>query len=170
MKYLATITILIAIPATGTLGADWPQWQGPDRNSISQETGLLQQWPENGPPLAWRLEDIGGGYGGPSIAAGRIFGMSNRGEDEVVWCLSEADGKELWVTRLGPACQEGGPQGKEGPGCTPTVDDNRLYVVGAGGTVACLQVAGRQDPMDTQLHRRFRWTPAHVEVQRITSG
>jgi outer membrane protein assembly factor BamB len=140
MKYLTAITILIAIPATGTLGEDWPQWQGPDRNAISQETGLLQQWPEDGPPLAWRLEDIGGGYSGPSIAGGRIFGMSNRGEDEVVWCLSEADGKELWATRLAAACQEGGPQGKEGPGCTPTVDGDRLFVVGAGGDVACLKV------------------------------
>ena len=119
---------------------DWPQWQGPDRNAISQETGLLQEWPQGGPPLAWRLEDIGGGYGAPSIAAGRIVGMSNRDDDEVVWALSEADHKELWVTRLGPACQEGGPQGKEGPGCSPTVDGDRLYVLGAGGDVACLKV------------------------------
>lgn len=121
---------------------DWPQWQGPDRSGVSKETGLLKQWPQGGPPLAWRIEGIGGGYSAPSIAAGRIFGMSNRGDDEVVWALSEADGKELWVTRLGPACREGGRQGNEGPGCTPTVDGDRLYVLGAGGDLACLNVQG----------------------------
>jgi outer membrane protein assembly factor BamB len=119
---------------------DWPQWQGPDRSAISKERGLLKEWPKEGPPLAWKIKGLGGGYSGPSIAAGRIFGMSNRGNDEVVWALSEKDGKELWVTRLGPAFNQQPPQGKEGPACTPTVDGDRLYVEGLGGAVACLQV------------------------------
>src|SRR3954449_9514861 len=75
---------------------DWPQWQGPDRNAVSRERGLLTEWPKGGPPLAWKVEGLGGGYSAPSVAAGRIFGMSDRGSDEVVWALSEADGKTLW--------------------------------------------------------------------------
>jgi alcohol dehydrogenase (cytochrome c) len=122
------------------LADDWPQWQGPERNAISKETGLLKEWPKEGPPLAWKTQKLGGGDSAPSIAAGRIFGMSNRGEDEVVWALSEKDGKELWVTRLGPAVQQQVPQSKEGPSCTPAVDGERLYVEGMGGDVACLQV------------------------------
>ncbi|OHB65842.1 MAG: hypothetical protein A2V70_16585, partial [Planctomycetes bacterium RBG_13_63_9] len=118
---------------------DWPQWQGPDRNAVSKQRGLLKEWTEDGPPLAWRIEGLGGGYSAPSIAAGRIYGMSSRGDDEVVWALSEVDGKELWGTRLGPALREGMPQGREGPGCTPTVDGDRLYVLGLGGDLACLQ-------------------------------
>ena len=119
---------------------DWPQWQGPSRDAISKETGLLKEWAEGGPPLAWRVETLGGGYSAPSIASGRIFGMSNRGSDEVVWALNEKDGKELWVTTLGPAITTGMRQGREGPGCTPTVDGDRLYVLGAGGALACLRV------------------------------
>src|SRR6266404_1056612 len=118
---------------------DWPQWQGPDRNAVSRERGLLQQWPKDGPPLAWKIKGIGTGYGTPSIAAGRIYGLSNRGDDEFVWSLSETDGKELWATRLAPALTEGMPQGKEGAGCTPTVDGERLYVLGLSGDLACLQ-------------------------------
>ena len=120
---------------------DWPQWQGPDRNAISKETGLLQEWPKAGPPLAWKITGLGGGDSAPAIAAGRIFGMGNRGEDEVVWALSEKEGKELWVTRLGAAVQQGMPQSKEGPGGTPTVDGDRLHVLGMGGSLACLQAA-----------------------------
>jgi outer membrane protein assembly factor BamB len=120
--------------------ADWPQWQGPDRNAISQERGLLQEWPKGGPPLAWKIDKLGGGDSSPAIAAGRIFGMSKRGDDEVVWALSETDGSEVWVKPLGPAHSQRMPQGKEGPGCTPTVDGERLYVLGLGGNLACLQV------------------------------
>jgi outer membrane protein assembly factor BamB len=120
---------------------DWPQWQGPDRTGVSKETGLLKEWPEGGPPLAWKVKDLGGGYSAPSVAAGRVFGMSNRGNDEVVWALDEKDGKELWATRLGAAYTgQRMPQGREGPGCTPTVDGERLYVIGKGGDLACLQV------------------------------
>ena len=58
---------------------------------MSDEQGLLQEWPARGPPLAWKIEGLGGGDSAPSIADGRMFGMSNRGDKEVVWALSEAD-------------------------------------------------------------------------------
>ncbi len=145
MKYFSLCLMLVSLSTSAVaetnLSFDWPQWQGPDRNAISKETGLLKQWPEGGPRLVWSNEEIGGGYSAPSVADGQMFGMSNRGVDEFVWCLSETDGKEIWATRLGPAVTEGGSQGSEGPGCTPTVDGERIYVIGAGGTVACLQIA-----------------------------
>jgi outer membrane protein assembly factor BamB len=118
----------------------WPQWQGPSRNGKSSDVGLLQEWPTEGPSLAWKVTGLGGGDGAPSIADGRVFGMSIRGDEEVVWALSESDGEELWVTPLGPAVQQRMPQSKEGPGCTPTVDGDRLYVLGMGGALACLRV------------------------------
>ncbi len=137
--YLALVLTSMTASGGSPGSFDWPQWQGPDRDAISKERGLLQEWTKDGPPLAWKIQGLGGGYSTPSLAAGRIFGMSNRGDDEVVWALSEKDGKELWVTRLGPAFKQQAPQGKEGPGCTPTVDGELLYVEGLGGEVACLQ-------------------------------
>jgi outer membrane protein assembly factor BamB len=119
---------------------DWPQWQGSQRNAISKERGLLKQWTKDGPPLAWKVTGLGGGYSGPSIAAGQIFGMSNRGDDEVIWARSETNGKPLWATRLGPRVHQLMSQGAEGPGCTPTVDGELLYALGMGGDLACLQV------------------------------
>jgi outer membrane protein assembly factor BamB len=147
-EWTRTSTAVVALAAMAAWGearaisaADWPQWQGPDRNAISRERGLLQEWPKQGPPLAWKIAGLGGGPGTPSVAAGRIFGMSHRGSDEVVWAVSEADGRPLWVSRLGPAFrQDNWPQAEEGPGSTPTVDGERLYVVGLGGGVSCVQV------------------------------
>ena len=144
VKNMKTKVMLIAailmITTGSSLGADWPQWRCQNRDGKSADTGLLKEWPKDGPPLAWKIAGLGGGYSAPSIAAGRIFGMGNRGDDEVVWALSETDGKELWVTRLGPAFAQRASQGKEGPACTPTVDGERLYVEGLGGDLACLQV------------------------------
>jgi outer membrane protein assembly factor BamB len=156
---LTGATALAASPGS----FDWPQWQGPDRNAVSKERGLLKEWPNGGPPLAWEVKELGGGYSAPSVAAGRVFGMSNRGGDEVVWALSEADGKTLWVRRLGLAFPQRAPQGKEGPACTPTVDGDRLYVLGMGGDLACLQVRDGKVLWQRSLTRDFggrepRWS------------
>jgi len=156
MKVRVTvIAVVVMVTAGSCLAADWPQWQGPNRDAKSADTGLLKEWPKEGPPLAWKISGLGGGYSGPSIAAGRIFGMSNRGDDEVAWALSEKDGKELWATRLGPAFKQQMPQGKEGPACTPTVDGERLYVEGLGGDIACLQVQDGKIVWQHSLTRDF---------------
>lgn len=120
---------------------DWPQWKGPVRTAHSKETGLLKEWAKDGPPLVWKAKGLGGGDSTPSVAGGRIYGMSHRGSDEVVWALSEKDGKEIWAVRISPAFTTSWPQSKEGPSATPTVDADRLYVMGLAGNVACLQVS-----------------------------
>src|SRR6266704_3456978 len=68
---------------------DWPQWRGPQRNGISQETGLLKQWPKEGPKLLWQQKNIGNGYSTPAIVGDRIYVLSNQGlENEFVQALS----------------------------------------------------------------------------------
>jgi outer membrane protein assembly factor BamB len=121
--------------------ADWPQWQGADRNAMSAEKELLQEWPEGGPPLKWRADNLGGGDSAPAIAAGRLYGMSARDGEEIVWALNEANGKVAWERAIGPAVEQRMPQSKEGPGGTPTVDGELLYVIGMGGELACLRTA-----------------------------
>jgi len=105
MKHYAMYLTLVIAGATALAGSqesfDWPQWQGPDRNAISNESGLLKEWPKDGPPLAWKITGLGGGDSTPSVAAGRIFRISDRGDDQVIWALSEPDGKEVWAMREG---------------------------------------------------------------------
>lgn len=132
----SALTLCVGI--NSTQAEDWPQWQGPNRNAVSTEKGLLQKWPSEGPALAWEAKGLGGGDSAPAIVDGKIFGMANRDGKEIVWALSEKDGNEIWATPLGDAVQQNVPQSKEGPGCTPSVDGDRLYVIGVGGRVACL--------------------------------
>src|SRR5271169_2838048 len=98
------VLILLAAFAVSAVAwaADLPQFRGPHRTGISQETGLLHAWPKQGPKLLWRLSDIGDGYGTPAVVGGRLFVMSNRGmENEFVQALSVEDGKTIWTARLG---------------------------------------------------------------------
>lgn len=134
---------------------DWPQWQGQARDATSKETGLLKEWPKEGPRLAWKATGLGGGDSTPSVAKGRIYGMSNRGADEMVWALSETDGKEIWAVRTSAAPAQSWPQSKEGPACTPTVDGDRLYVMGLAGNLLCLQVADGKKIWERNLRADF---------------
>ena len=102
-------SLLLAIAAwslQSASAADWPQWRGPDRSNVSTETGLLKQWPKDGPPLAWKADGLGDGVVPVSVAGGRVFTTGNTATDVVCTARSEKDGKQLWSARLGPAAKE----------------------------------------------------------------
>ncbi len=150
--FLTRMMMLVLVAAVALPGAaqaqlkaslgDWPAWMGPDRTGVSQETGLLKQWPKDGPKLLWEVKDIGEGYSTPSIAAGKIFLMSNRGlKDEFALALSIQDGRKIWERRIGKVGPNTSPAQYPGARSTPTVDGDALYVLGSDGDLACLTAA-----------------------------
>ena len=128
-----TIGVAGQSPAPPT---DWPQWRGPDRNGLSKESGLLQQWPASGPPLVWSISSLGAGYGSLAIKDDRIFVQGSNGRQSIIYVLSRADGKGVWSKALGPA---GNNDRGPGPRGTPTVDGDRVYVLTENGDLACLK-------------------------------
>ncbi len=143
---ISTLLLTGALAATAAAqsgrAGEWPQWRGPGRTGISAEKGLLKSWPAGGPRLLWKAENLGGGYSSLSVTQGKVFSMGFRGEDEAVWALDEKTGRGLWATPIGRANRDVGYG--DGPRSTPTVDGDRLYVVGVSGDVACLRVANGQ--------------------------
>src|SRR5499426_135871 len=82
--------------------SDWPQWRGPERDGISRESGLLKQWPKEGPKLLWQVNDIGDGYSTPSVVGARIYLRSTGGrENEFVQALPTEEERPIWTTRAG---------------------------------------------------------------------
>ena len=67
--------------------ADWPGFRGPNRDAVCTETGLLQQWPKEGPPKVWTAKNLGLGYGTPSVADGKIYGLGTRDGKDGAWAL-----------------------------------------------------------------------------------
>ncbi len=103
--------VYVLVPL-GLPAADWPQWRGPQRNGISAETGLLAEWPKEGPRLVWQVKDIGSGYSTPAVVGDRLYLLSNQGMDnEFVQALE----RQRWQAGLVPTHWQGrepGPAAK----------------------------------------------------------
>jgi outer membrane protein assembly factor BamB len=162
------VSLAATIP-TASAGGNWPQWQGPNRDAVSSDKGLLKKWPENGPAVLWTSENLGIGMSGVSIQDGRIYTMGERDTDDppappkdrpasgssnkhkhhssgdrskkrqFVIALNEADGSQLWAKEIGTAENDGG--GYPGPRCTPAADGDHVYAMGIDGDLACLDSA-----------------------------
>jgi outer membrane protein assembly factor BamB len=119
---------------------DWPEWRGKGRNGIWTESGILDKFPEKGLTAVWRTP-IHGGFAGPAVAAGRVFvtdfkRSSGKKGMERALCLDEKSGKILWTREWDADYQ--GISYDTGPRATPTVDGDRVYIVGGSGTLLCL--------------------------------
>jgi outer membrane protein assembly factor BamB len=121
-----------SVDSTAASG-DWPQWRGPNRDAVSSETGLLADWPDEGPPLVWTEKGLGRGMSSVSVAGGRIYTMGQRGDKGVcLVALDAASGDEIWATPFG---DDGDPNG------TPTVDGEHVFAISYNGTLVCAKVA-----------------------------
>lgn len=132
---LAMITLFLSTEIVAQVSADWPQWRGPNRDGISKETGLLKQWPEQGPPLVWKATGAGGGYSSLSVANGRLYTMGLRSDREFVIAFDIATGKEVWATPHGGAYRDSRGDGPRG---TPTFEGGRLYSLGGNGDLSSI--------------------------------
>src|SRR5262245_13621112 len=109
------LAALLGLASTGRAD-DWPGYRGGgERDNRSRETGLLASWPADGPPLAWTYSDTGVGYAGPAIAAGRLYILGGRGDQELLIALNLSDAKEgkvseAWTASVGPTFQWKGNQ------------------------------------------------------------
>lgn len=130
MKRLTTLLAFVTLTAATLHAADWPQWRGPQRDSICTETGLLQTWPEQGPPLAFKITGLGKGYSSVAIVADKLFTMGDRDGKQLLLAYDLNTHQELWH------CPVGQPW-SDGPRCTPTVDANHVFALGAHGDLVC---------------------------------
>src|SRR5262245_26309173 len=139
------LLLALAIPLVApslTAAGDWPGWRGADRTGVSTETGLLKEWPRDGPKLLWKTTGLGGGYSTPAVAGGRIYLLGTREQKEHVIALNVKDGKEVWATAVGRVARDG-PPSYPGPRSTPTVDGDHLYLLGSDGDLLCLDTNGK---------------------------
>lgn len=157
---LATGAACVLLFTTLGYAADWPQWRGPNRNGISAETGLLPQWPKEGPKLLWQVSDAGSGYSTPAVAGGRFYLLSSEGvENESVQARDLKDGKLVWSVRIGAV---GNP--KQNPNfptarSTPTVDGDRLFALGSDGDLVCLETGSGKVVWKKSLRADFGGKP-----------
>jgi outer membrane protein assembly factor BamB len=149
------VTLLITLTATaGAIGAadDWPQWRGPRRDGVSKETGLLKDWPPNGPRLAWQTKGAGEGYSSFAVAGGRLYTLGARQNTEYVFAFDAATGKKVWEVANGRRFNN---DRGDGPRGTPTIDGDRVYVFGSSGDMTVLDAPSGEVYWTQNLLQRY---------------
>ena len=141
---LAVLIFFRALPAVNAAsaaaepGENWPQFLGPSANGVSTETGLLEKWPTNGPPLVWEKK-IGTGYGAPSVLGNQLVLHHRIADEEIVECFDSLSGKPLW--RHAYPSKFVDPYGyNNGPRGTPLLSSNLCFTFGAEGKLTCLEL------------------------------
>tara|TARA_B100001123_G_scaffold433936_1_gene559597 strand:- start:4733 stop:6049 length:1317 start_codon:yes stop_codon:yes gene_type:complete len=137
---------------------DWRQFRGADRLAIWNETGIIEDFPDNGLKTVWRVP-INSGFSGPAVSDGRVFVTDWREDPESrtmdgterILALDENTGELLWSYEWGTTYRALLLSYAGGPMATPTVDGNRVYALGATGLLWCLDV----ESGEVVWHRNF---------------
>ncbi|HIM50296.1 MAG TPA: pyrrolo-quinoline quinone [Acidobacteria bacterium] len=148
VRVIGVILLMLVGAATVaivTLSAkDWPQWRGAERLGLWTETGILEEFPDGGLTVTWRVP-INGGYSGPAVADGRVFVLDYVETEarvmngtERLLALSEETGEVLWTHEWATTYRMLMFTYATGPRATPTVDGDRVYVTGSTGRIFCL--------------------------------
>jgi outer membrane protein assembly factor BamB len=136
MKVKVTLAAVVLMVAICSSRADWPQYLGPNRNSVSDQKGILSSWPENGPEVLWTVA-VGRGFGGPVIKDGKVYLLDR--DDKVgdnLRCFDLSNGKELWNF----AYDSPGSVMFPGSRSIPTIDGNNIYSCGHNGDFYCIDI------------------------------
>ncbi len=162
---LALVGFLCA--ATTAAADDWPGWMGSQRDGVYRETGVIDEVPKDGLRVKWR-KPIHGGFAGPAVADGRVFVYDFRRKDaakvvnnlgggnvvgqERLLALDEKTGEKLWQHSYECAYTIDYPYG---PRCTPSIDGDRVYILGSEGDLQCLRVEDGELIWSRHLQRDF---------------
>ncbi len=166
---------LVVVWMSGSAPAqEWPQWQGAARDGVWNEPNLTEKFPDGGPEILWR-KPVGSGYGGPAVANGRLYlmdyalregdptpdaGKRNEIEGtERVVCLDANTGEWLWEQAYECPYRISFPAG---PRCTPTVDEDRVYTLGAEGRMLCLNAVDGSILWNVDLKERYQMKEAPI--------
>jgi len=143
---------IIMVMGTAFAG-DSPQFRGPHRDGKFDEKGLLQAWPEAGPPVLWVAKGLGEGYASASVANGKIY----------VPGMMADESANLFVLNTGGTVEKTIPYGKEttdkqapGSRSTPTLDGDRAYVLSGLSVLCCIDLAKGEKAWEVNLLERFK--------------
>jgi outer membrane protein assembly factor BamB len=137
-NYLIFLTAsLMLISCEQENSSNWPGWRGPNRDGVVVNFRSPAEWPA-GLTKVW-TKNVGLCDASPALAYGRIYLHVKHNENEVTMCLDAESGEEIWqtVNNVSPEVT-GGARPHPGPRSTPYVAGGKIYTLGVGGALNCL--------------------------------
>ena len=151
---LSVSFIALGLTTVSLRAEDWPQRRGVHRDGVWTDTGVVERFPDRGLQVTWRVP-IRGGFAGPAVAGGRVFvldyeetpGSRTMDGTERLLALDEETGAVLWAQTWPATYRNIHWKFANGPRTPPTIDGDRVYVLGAAGMISCLDAeTGAQRP------------------------
>ena len=143
----------VSVDVSQQAGTDWPMFLGPQETGVSEEIGLLKEWPKEGPPAVWAI-DVGTGYSAPSVRGERIVLHHRIGDEEIIECFKAGSGESIWKQAYPSRFKD--PYGyNNGPRCTPLLTEDRCYTFGAEAMLTCVALADGKPVWQRDLNQDF---------------
>jgi outer membrane protein assembly factor BamB len=151
--------LIYSLPGCGVTAQENPEWHsfhGPDRTNKSMETGLLSEWPEEGPGLLWTISGLGKGYSTVSIADGYIFTAGIDDRQTFVHAF-DLDGNLVWKKPNGRSWETEMPWAASynGARSTPTYSEGIVYHLGELGRLTAFDSNSGDEVWSIELRERF---------------
>jgi outer membrane protein assembly factor BamB len=143
---LAAALVLPLLWVVAARAADWPQWRGPNRDGVWNETGIVETFPAGGFRDRWSVP-VGVGFSSPVIFQGRVYvtdsELARPQARERVHCFDAATGGPIWSYAYDVNYPEWGfdEPNRVGPIATPIVQNGKVYTLGWLGHLFCLDAA-----------------------------
>lgn len=144
----------ILLFAGNLFAQDIVEWRGPNRSGIYPDQNLLTSWPVNGPALELEIKNIGNGYSSPVVYNKTIY-VTGRKDTLDVISAYEMNGNKKWETVYGKAWERTYPETR----CTPTIENNRIYLVSGMGQVACVDAVSGKLAWSVDANSEYKGEP-----------
>lgn len=151
-----TYVVILAtfILAVNVIAVDCPRFRGPAGDGKFPETGLLKEWPEDGPKLAWSVDKLGKGYSSAVVVNGTVYITGMDEQNQGYLFALNLDGSEKWKTAYGPELEKSGPS-VAGTRGTPTIDTDRIFIMTGFGKLVTISLKDGQVIKTIDLLERF---------------
>lgn len=151
---LLALMTSIAGSATSALAApDWPNFRGPNHDGIAKESGFQTAWSGDIPKL-WQRK-VGSAFSSFAVVGDRLYTCGTENGKQTLLCLKADSGEVVWSTPFEKEYPE--RQGGDGTRATPTIDDGRVYVLGARGKLLCASAADGKEIWSKQFNHVPQW-------------
>jgi outer membrane protein assembly factor BamB len=139
-----------------SVSGEWPSFRGRKLDGIGDDSvRLARQWPADGPRVLWSV-DLGEGYAGPAVWAGRVYLLDydREASADALRCLSLDDGKELWCYRYPVAIKRNHGMSRT----IPAIDGKHVVALGPKCHATCLDAVTGQRKWMIDLVRQYGTT------------
>jgi outer membrane protein assembly factor BamB len=143
--------ILFMCLVTFSIASDnFSQWRGPARDGKYPDTELLQKWPSGGPDILWTATDLGEGFSSPAVTSEGVYVTGMINGTGYLFAFNE-DGKARWKIAYGPEWEDG----HDGTRTTPTVVDDKIYLMSGQGKTVCVNTSDGKVVWEVDLVKSF---------------